>query len=591
MKKKKVTIYLSIFATFATLYVATAVCLAQGGGGEEPTKKKKNEPPKSNPSKTEPKTKPKPTPTPIVIYRERPTAPTPLPVGDLTIRTFPTGSTVLLDGQVKGVTGSDGLLPLKSVKPGEHVLVVRKAAFQEDTRKIFVKAGQSNLEEVSLNPSPGSLSVRTNVAGARIEIPGVGVFTDQVSEQQLQAGTYQITTSLTGYKPDVKTVEIRPAEAAIINLTLNPITVAEMLAQAETDFSASRLDAVIETCKTILAKQPDLARANLLIGVSLYHSKKYAESLGYLNKAISAGEKITLPIKHHHQALMNDSFCTGSLTMGAGTLAFSSPHGFDVSASKLEAIRYEPIKAGRVSVDVLVQRGSKERKDTYNFHVPRAFTRPYKPGSSLIVKDCTDCQEETGVLYQLLQRLKQLPPPVVSNPSATPTEPLTSAPPSASGFQPYTGNPSFQLSIPAGWNTVSTTTETATFAPPQAVSQVQGKMHFTHGILAGAVRIQNVPGANLKTLSDALVDSLRKENSHLQPRGEAQRTTIAGREWLMTNLAGFSKITNRNETATIYSVLLRNGQMFFLIAVAPLEDMSSYQPTFQSVLNSVQFKD
>jgi hypothetical protein len=115
-------------------------------------------------------------------------------------------------------------------------------------------------------------------------------------------------------------------------------------------------------------------------------------------------------------------------------------------------------------------------------------------------------------------------------------------------------------------------------------------MHFTHGIQAGVARIANAPGADLKTLSDALIDPILKVNPHLQRRGGAQPVMVAGREGLMTNLAGFSKITNRNELVTIYTVPLGNGQMFFLLAVAQ-DDMSSYQPTFQSVLNSVQFKD
>jgi hypothetical protein len=400
---KKLIICLRIFATFC---VGTAICLAQGAGGEA------TKPPKSNPPKAEPKAKPKPTPTPKVIYV--PSAPAPPANGDLTIRTFPPGSSVLLDGQPKGATGSDGLLPLKSVKPGEHLLVVRKAAFQESTRTILVRAGQSNLEEVSLTPSPGSLSVRPNVAGARIEIPNVGVFTDQLSGRQLQPGTYQIRVSKPGHKPEVKTVEVKPAEAAVVNLTLNPITPAEMLAQAETDFSSRNYASVITDCLNILQTQPEQPRANYLVGMSYYNSEQYAQSINYLVKAVALGEAVTLPIQHHRRAGFSDALVSGTLILHQRTLRFTGTSGgdFDVPVEKILELKPEPTKAGRLHVEVMIlnKRNNKDEKKDYNFHVVQAGTRKFDPNrpDSIDVVYCSNphCSAALDALYQLLSKAK-----------------------------------------------------------------------------------------------------------------------------------------------------------------------------------------
>jgi hypothetical protein len=75
--------------------------------------------------------------------------------GELTITTNLAGCAVLLNNVPKGTTDASGFLSVRSLKPGQYVVVARKLGYRDETRTINVSAGRSELVPVTLSPLPG----------------------------------------------------------------------------------------------------------------------------------------------------------------------------------------------------------------------------------------------------------------------------------------------------------------------------------------------------------------------------------------------------------------------------------------------------
>ena len=126
------------------------------------------------------------------------------------------------------------------------------------------------------------------------------------------------------------------------------------------------------------------------------------------------------------------------------------------------------------------------------------------------------------------------------------------------------------------------------FAPEGAYGQVQGQNVFTHGINIGETQAQS---RDLRQATDAFINALAQGNGNLRQQGGYQRGSIDGRSALAINLSNVNEATGRSEIVTIYTTLLRNGDLFYMIAVAPQSDYSSFRAAFSNVLNSIRLND
>ena len=127
-----------------------------------------------------------------------------------------------------------------------------------------------------------------------------------------------------------------------------------------------------------------------------------------------------------------------------------------------------------------------------------------------------------------------------------------------------------------------------TFAPDGAYREIQGQFVFTHGIQVGAMRAQS---NSLRTATDELIRTLGQGNQSLRRNGGYQRETLGRRDALAATLTNVSELTGRPELVTIYTTMLRSGELFYLIAVAPQDEMQDYQRTFMAVLGTVSVND
>lgn len=156
----------------------------------------------------------------------------------------------------------------------------------------------------------------------------------------------------------------------------------------------------------------------------------------------------------------------------------------------------------------------------------------------------------------------------------------------SSRFRSYSGS-YYRISVPENWRELPSN-DGVTFAPEGAYSQVQGQFVFTHGIQLGTVRTQS---NSLRSATDELIRALAQGNQNLRRSGGYQSETLGRRNALAVLLINISEMTGRPELVNLYTVLLRNGDLFYVIAVAPQDESQNYQRTFTAVLGTVSVND
>jgi hypothetical protein len=142
----------------------------------------------------------------------------------------------------------------------------------------------------------------------------------------------------------------------------------------------------------------------------------------------------------------------------------------------------------------------------------------------------------------------------------------------------------FDLRVPDNWRQIGNNPNSVTFAPSGGYGTLQGQSVFSHGVMAGVVD----RGGNLRQSSDNLINSLLQGNPYLRRQTDYQRITIDGRNGLATTLAGRSPTLGHTEVINIFTVLSRDGNLAYVVGVAPENDYRVYQRTFSDIVNSVR---
>ena len=158
----------------------------------------------------------------------------------------------------------------------------------------------------------------------------------------------------------------------------------------------------------------------------------------------------------------------------------------------------------------------------------------------------------------------------------------------SSRYRTFNGGNLFQVSYPDNWRELSESQSSVWFAPDGGYGQVQGQPVFTHGINVGVAQSN---GGNLRQATDAFINSLAQGNGNIRQQTQYQQGTISGRRALAINLSNTNEATGRPETISVYTTLLRNGQLFYMIGVAPQNQYSSFQGAFRNALSSIRLND
>ena len=157
----------------------------------------------------------------------------------------------------------------------------------------------------------------------------------------------------------------------------------------------------------------------------------------------------------------------------------------------------------------------------------------------------------------------------------------------SSRYQNYSiFNGGVQVSVPGNWRQINDS-NSVWFVPEGGYGQVNGQVVYTHGASFGVSQTSN---RNLQRATEELINSLAQGNNNLRMSGGYQRTTLSGRTALVSTLRNVNEATGRAESVRLITTQLRNGQLFYMVAVTP-QNERSFESAFNTILRSVRIND
>ena len=155
----------------------------------------------------------------------------------------------------------------------------------------------------------------------------------------------------------------------------------------------------------------------------------------------------------------------------------------------------------------------------------------------------------------------------------------------SSRFQTYNEGNIFRVSVPSNWRELPAN-NSVTFAPEGGYGSVNQQSVFTHGAEFGVARKAS---GDLQRATDVLIESLAQSNPRMRRGSGYDRGTMGGRQGLRTMLTNENDVTGQTERIVVYTTLLDDATLFYMIGVAPESDFGDYDRAFSRVAGSVQF--
>jgi hypothetical protein len=202
---------------------------------------------------------------------------------------------------------------------------------------------------------------------------------------------------------------------------------------------------------------------------------------------------------------------------------------------------------------------------------------------------------DTGQFAGIQSRLKELGPAytaeqIAKGQAKTGNSPAPSArtvvkvDPPSSRLRTHTPAQFLRVGVPSNWNPVGGSTGSATYAPEGAFFQRNGATAFTHGVQFGVAQ----GTGNLQRDTQALLQGIAQNNRNLKQQSNFRRDSLGGRQALSATLSNVSDVTGQVETIALTTASLPDGNLLFMVGVAPQSEARGYDATFRRVKQSVQ---
>lgn len=160
--------------------------------------------------------------------------------------------------------------------------------------------------------------------------------------------------------------------------------------------------------------------------------------------------------------------------------------------------------------------------------------------------------------------------------------------PPASSFREFqTRDGSFALHYPQNWDVLTTDQVNLIFAPKGAYGQRDEAVFVTHGLFIGALQPQS---SDLAEANAKFVEGQIAVNPDFRVVRAPQAISLGGRRGYETTVAGPSTVTGVMEVDVIHTTATADGQLFYLITMAPEDEWQAYQPAFNEILSSLRLK-
>jgi hypothetical protein len=171
--------------------------------------------------------------------------------------------------------------------------------------------------------------------------------------------------------------------------------------------------------------------------------------------------------------------------------------------------------------------------------------------------------------------------------TGSPTRASVRVDPPSPSERTYRPGDFLRVTVPANWQQRNSGDGGVTFAPEGGYVESNGRSAFTHGVQLG---VAQGGSGNLQRDSEQLLQNFARTNPNLRTR-LTRRESLGGRAGITAVLSNISEVSGEPEAVALSTTQLRNGNVLYLIAVAPEGAADSYEPAFRRVRQALQISD
>ncbi|MEI6293068.1 MAG: PEGA domain-containing protein [Methanomicrobiales archaeon] len=160
--------------------------------------------------------------------------------GDLQVSSSPSGASVYLNNNYRGITPPDDSLDIVNLVPGSYTVSVKKSGYQDYATTVTIQAGKNvqmnaALQPASQSPTVASAQISSAPGGADVYVNGAYMGITPLSFQKVQPGTYTIEIRMDGYTPYTTTGQVIAGQNIQLSASLSPVPVATPTNKAAAD--------------------------------------------------------------------------------------------------------------------------------------------------------------------------------------------------------------------------------------------------------------------------------------------------------------------------------------------------------------------
>jgi hypothetical protein len=159
-------------------------------------------------------------------------------------------------------------------------------------------------------------------------------------------------------------------------------------------------------------------------------------------------------------------------------------------------------------------------------------------------------------------------------------------PPPSRQYRTVQGGQLFSVSVPANWQAVASN-NSVKYVPQNAYGDYNGQSTLTHGVELGVTR---AAARDLNSATDALIEGFVRGNAGMRIAGQQEQFRLSGRSALVTPLEGRSALGGA-ERVDVHTTLLANGDLFYVLTVAPERELGAYGEAFDRIVRSVRLNE
>jgi len=149
----------------------------------------------------------------------------PIEYGTLHLLVTPALSSVSLDGNPIGNVPVTGILIIREVVPGNHVVQVSKEGYATATNDVYISKNEIKKVPITLTAADnGPLSVTSTPAGAQVILDGQAVGVTPLTLTEVSGGQHSIVLKMEGYNDYTGNISVT-GDGATVTATLVPVSV------------------------------------------------------------------------------------------------------------------------------------------------------------------------------------------------------------------------------------------------------------------------------------------------------------------------------------------------------------------------------